>query len=61
MEGWDNTTKSAVQKIPLLTVKAGPRDGELWKKRLKEEYQVKQALHSGVAHKEVLFLFLHRH
>lgn len=40
MEGWDTSTKSVVQKIPLLTVKAGPRDGEEWKKRLKEEYQV---------------------
>eukprot|EP00270_Netrium_digitus_P019486 TRINITY_DN7693_c0_g1_i1.p1 TRINITY_DN7693_c0_g1~~TRINITY_DN7693_c0_g1_i1.p1 ORF type:complete len:180 (+),score=17.10 TRINITY_DN7693_c0_g1_i1:396-935(+) len=39
MEGWDTGTKATVQTIPLLTVKAGPRDGELWKKRLKEEYQ----------------------
>lgn len=41
MEGWDTSTKAVVQKIPLLTVKAGPRDGEEWKKRLKEEYQVR--------------------
>eukprot|EP00271_Cylindrocystis_brebissonii_P020705 TRINITY_DN6974_c0_g1_i3.p1 TRINITY_DN6974_c0_g1~~TRINITY_DN6974_c0_g1_i3.p1 ORF type:complete len:194 (+),score=13.78 TRINITY_DN6974_c0_g1_i3:325-906(+) len=39
MDGWDNSTKSVVQKIPLLTVRAGPRDGEEWKKRLKEEFQ----------------------
>ncbi|GBG63308.1 hypothetical protein CBR_g37394 [Chara braunii] len=38
MEGWDTTTKATVQKIPLLTTRAGPRDGELWKRRLKEEY-----------------------
>ncbi|CAI5494366.1 unnamed protein product, partial [Closterium sp. Naga37s-1] len=38
MDGWDNTTKSTVQKIPLLTVKAGPRDDQ-WKQRLKEEFQ----------------------
>ena len=40
MDGWDTSTKAVVQRIPLLTVKAGPRDGEEWKKRLKEEYQV---------------------
>ena len=40
MDCWDTSTKSTVQKIPLLTVKAGPREGEAWKKRLKEEYQV---------------------
>eukprot|EP00899_Mesostigma_viride_P000643 jgi/Mesvir1/1057/Mv17579-RA.1 len=39
MDGWDNTTKSTVGKIPLLTVKAGPRDGDSWKQRLKEELQ----------------------
>ena len=39
MEGWDSTTKETVKKIPLLTVKAGPRDGEMWIKRVKEEFQ----------------------
>jgi hypothetical protein len=34
----DDNTKVTVQKIPLLTVNAGPRDAELWVKRLKEEY-----------------------
>jgi hypothetical protein len=34
----DEGTKKTVQKIPLLTVNAGPRDGEQWIKRLKEEY-----------------------
>ncbi|KAL6040505.1 Ubiquitin-fold modifier-conjugating enzyme 1 [Balamuthia mandrillaris] len=34
----DGTTKETVKKIPLLTVKAGPRDGDEWIKRLKEEY-----------------------
>eukprot|EP01117_Protostelium_nocturnum_P006831 TRINITY_DN2451_c0_g5_i1.p1 TRINITY_DN2451_c0_g5~~TRINITY_DN2451_c0_g5_i1.p1 ORF type:complete len:154 (+),score=33.43 TRINITY_DN2451_c0_g5_i1:124-585(+) len=34
----DDNTKATVQKIPLLTVNAGPRDGENWIKRLKEEY-----------------------
>lgn len=33
---WDPTTRATVQKIPLLTVKAGPRDKEEWQKRLKE-------------------------
>ncbi|KAL0488688.1 ubiquitin-fold modifier-conjugating protein [Acrasis kona] len=33
----DNRTKETLQKIPLLTEKAGPRD-EGWEKRLKEEY-----------------------
>ena len=31
--------KAALQRIPLLTVKAGPRDGEMWVNRLKEEYK----------------------
>eukprot|EP01118_Nematostelium_gracile_P011739 TRINITY_DN4215_c0_g2_i1.p1 TRINITY_DN4215_c0_g2~~TRINITY_DN4215_c0_g2_i1.p1 ORF type:complete len:202 (+),score=58.72 TRINITY_DN4215_c0_g2_i1:93-608(+) len=34
----DESTKQTVQKIPLLTTKAGPRDADLWVKRLKEEY-----------------------
>jgi hypothetical protein len=35
-ESWDPKTRSTVQRIPLLTVKAGPRDKEEWQKRLKE-------------------------
>ena len=35
-ESWDPTTRATVQKIPLLTVKAGPRDKDGWEKRLKE-------------------------
>lgn len=35
-QSWDPTTRATVQKIPLLTVKAGPRDKEEWGKRLKE-------------------------
>ena len=38
MSGPDEQTKSTVQKLPLLSVKAGPRDGEDWIKRMKEEY-----------------------
>ena len=34
----DTNTRNTVQKIPLLTVRAGPRDGEKWIERLKEEY-----------------------
>lgn len=34
----DQQTKETVQKIPLLTVNAGPRDTDLWVKRLKEEF-----------------------
>ncbi len=34
----DKATKETVQKIPLLTVNAGPRDADVWIKRLKEEY-----------------------
>eukprot|EP00884_Botryococcus_braunii_P005600 jgi/Botrbrau1/15040/Bobra.320_2s0013.3 len=33
----DIKTKETVQKIPLLTVKEGPRNKEQWEKRLKEE------------------------
>jgi len=39
-ESWDTNTLGAVKKIPLLTTRAGPRDGEEWTKRLKEEYKV---------------------
>eukprot|EP01063_Lacrimia_lanifica_P005341 TRINITY_DN13115_c0_g1_i1.p2 TRINITY_DN13115_c0_g1~~TRINITY_DN13115_c0_g1_i1.p2 ORF type:complete len:161 (+),score=62.63 TRINITY_DN13115_c0_g1_i1:68-550(+) len=31
--------KGTVKKIPLLKTKAGPRDGEQWTQRLKEEYE----------------------
>ena len=37
--GVDAATKATVQKLPMLSVKAGPRDGEDWIKRMKEEYQ----------------------
>jgi hypothetical protein len=33
----DAATKTTVQKLPLLSVKAGPRDGDKWIERLKEE------------------------
>lgn len=29
----------SVQKIPLFKIRAGPRDGEKWNERLKEEYK----------------------
>jgi ufm1-conjugating enzyme 1 len=35
-QSWEPTTRATVQKIPLLTVKAGPRDKDEWGKRLKE-------------------------
>eukprot|EP00959_Pyramimonas_sp_CCMP1952_P095207 1990831-Pyramimonas_sp.AAC.1 len=41
--GWDSSTTESVKKIPLLTTKAGPRDGEEWTKRLKEEYKVRRS------------------
>eukprot|EP00397_Hematodinium_sp_SG-2012_P061069 GEMP01080349.1.p2 GENE.GEMP01080349.1~~GEMP01080349.1.p2 ORF type:complete len:124 (+),score=26.03 GEMP01080349.1:54-425(+) len=31
-------TKATVEKIPLLKTRAGPRDGEQWVERLKEEF-----------------------
>ena len=34
----DNATKKTLAAIPLLKTKAGPRDGEAWMARLKEEY-----------------------
>lgn len=39
MEGWDPNTKSSLTQIPLLSIKAGPRDGAAWTQRLKEEYK----------------------
>ncbi|XP_070201484.1 ubiquitin-fold modifier-conjugating enzyme 1-like [Littorina saxatilis] len=35
----DEVTKKTLAQIPLLKTKAGPRDGEQWIQRLKEEYQ----------------------
>ena len=35
----DEATKRSLAQIPLLKTKAGPRDGEHWVNRLKEEYQ----------------------
>eukprot|EP00287_Rhodomonas_sp_CCMP768_P006516 CAMPEP_0196736196 /NCGR_PEP_ID=MMETSP1091-20130531/14332_1 /TAXON_ID=302021 /ORGANISM="Rhodomonas sp., Strain CCMP768" /LENGTH=165 /DNA_ID=CAMNT_0042079897 /DNA_START=30 /DNA_END=527 /DNA_ORIENTATION=- len=34
----DEGTKKTLSALPLLTVNAGPRDGDKWKDRLKEEY-----------------------
>lgn len=34
----DESTKKALAAIPLLKTKAGPRDGDAWVARLKEEY-----------------------
>ncbi|XP_008785311.1 ubiquitin-fold modifier-conjugating enzyme 1-like isoform X2 [Phoenix dactylifera] len=39
MEGWDPSTQSALTQIPLLSTRAGPRDGAAWTQRLKEEYR----------------------
>ena len=41
MEGWEpkTKTKSTLTQIPLLTTKAGPRDGAAWMQRLKEEHK----------------------
>lgn len=34
----DPATKESVKRIPLLKTKAGPRDGDAWVARMKEEY-----------------------
>lgn len=34
----DEATKKTLAAIPLLKTRAGPRDGDLWIQRLKEEY-----------------------
>lgn len=39
MAEWNSSTKSTVQKIPLLSISAGPREKEAWGKRLREELQ----------------------
>uniref|UniRef100_A0A1B0CN95 Ubiquitin-fold modifier-conjugating enzyme 1 n=1 Tax=Lutzomyia longipalpis TaxID=7200 RepID=A0A1B0CN95_LUTLO len=35
----DESTRKTLASIPPLQTRAGPRDKELWVKRLKEEYQ----------------------
>ena len=44
MQGISEATKDKVKRIPLLTVRAGPRDGDAWARRLKEEYKALIAL-----------------
>lgn len=34
-----DSTRKTLESIPLLKTKAGPRDGDQWKERVKEEYQ----------------------
>ena len=34
----DEATKKTLAAIPLLSIRAGPRDGDKWVERLKEEY-----------------------
>ncbi|KAG8087629.1 hypothetical protein GUJ93_ZPchr0010g10099 [Zizania palustris] len=38
MEGWEKGTKSVVIEIQLLSTRAGPRDDDVCRQRLKEEY-----------------------
>lgn len=35
----DEATRKTLSSIPLMRVKAGPRDKDAWVTRLKEEYQ----------------------
>lgn len=35
----DESTRKTLSSIPLLQIKAGPRDKDIWVARLKEEYQ----------------------
>lgn len=35
----DESLKATLSQIPLLSIKAGPRDGDLWVERLKQEYK----------------------
>jgi ufm1-conjugating enzyme 1 len=35
----DEVTKKTLSNIPLLKIKAGPRDGDQWPKRIKEEIE----------------------
>lgn len=37
--GFDEGTRKTVQQIPLLRTRAGPRDGDQWQARLREELQ----------------------
>lgn len=34
----DEVTKKTLSQIPLMKTRAGPRDGDSWYQRLKEEY-----------------------
>lgn len=39
MTSLNDKSKQELKKIPLLKINAGPRDGDLWLERLKEEYE----------------------
>lgn len=56
----DEGTKKVVQKIPLLTTRAGPRDGEAWVKRLKEARMRNYAPWTLVRSLSVVLLFCWR-
>lgn len=36
----ENSVRETAKHLPLLTIDAGPRDGDRWKERLKQEYKV---------------------
>ena len=55
----DVNTKKTLAQIPLLKTKAGPRDGELWVQRLKEEYQ--SLIKVFKIYKILIFLKLFKH
>ena len=38
-DSYDASTVRTAQRIPMLSVRAGPRDGAPWRDRLKEEYK----------------------
>lgn len=46
----DEGTRKTLSGIPLLQTKAGPRDKDLWVKRLKEEYQALIKVSSQYGH-----------
>jgi len=48
----DENLKTTLKKIPLLTINAGPRDGEQWIARLKEEFKALIAVCAGLLRRD---------
>jgi len=55
----DDSTRKTLSSIPLLQIRAGPREKDIWVQRLKEEYQalIKVSIQSIQTNYKVSYMF----